>query len=168
MLIQGGHPIDLLRHFIGPIARVAAFRCHGRGSAKVYQVTVESRDGKVGFLNLQDSFDGWTTGMEIVGDGQGIVAVDDLGRVTYRRGEKRVEAERNTWGNTAYTWEPHHTLTHWQRTGYGNQLRHFARCILAGELPYPSLRDGWRNLVVGRSILESCATRQVVEVPQEE
>jgi len=166
MLNQGGHPIDLLRHFIGPIVRVAAFRRHGRGSAKVYQVTVEGKDGRVGFLNLQDSFDGWTTGLEVVGDGKGIVTVDDLGRVTYRRGEKQTAAEQESWGNTAFLWEPHHTLNHWRRTGYGNQLRHFARCILNGEEPYPSLHDGWRNLVVGRCILESCAERQVVEVPQ--
>src|SRR5688572_12950274 len=45
MLVQGGHPIDLLRHFIGPIVRVAAFRSHGAGSAKVYQVTAEGQDG---------------------------------------------------------------------------------------------------------------------------
>jgi predicted dehydrogenase len=167
MLVQGGHPIDLLRHFIGPITRVAAFRRHGRGSAKVYQVTAEGQDGRVGFLNLQDSFDGWTTGLEIVGDGQGIVKVDDLGRVTYRRGEKRTPSEQETRGNTAYTWEPHHLLTHWQRTGYGRQLQHFARSILNGDSPYPSLWDGWRNLVVARCILESCESGQVIDVPQD-
>ncbi len=36
MLVQGGHPIDLLRHFIGPLTRVSAVRSHGRGSTKVY------------------------------------------------------------------------------------------------------------------------------------
>jgi phthalate 4,5-cis-dihydrodiol dehydrogenase len=168
MLVQGGHPIDLIRHFLGPIQRVAAFRRHGRGNAKVYQVTVEGLEGRVGFLNLQDSYDGWTTGLEVVGDGQAIVAVDDLGRVSYRRGEKRVPAEEEARGNTTYLWEPHHTLPHWKRTGYGNQLRHFAHCILEDRQPFPSLWDGWRNLVVARCILESCATRQVVEVPREE
>jgi predicted dehydrogenase len=166
MLIQGIHPTDLLRHFIGDIARVAAFRSHGKGAAKVYQVTVESINGTVGFLNMQDSLDGWTTGLEIVGDGQGIVTVNELGRVQYRRGEKITAAEQETTGNTAYVWEPHHRLEAWRRSGYGNQLRHFARCILAGEQPYPSLWDGWRNLLVARCILEACATRQVVEVPQ--
>ena len=43
MLNQGGHPIDLMRHFLGPIVRVAGMRCHGKGSAKVYQVTVEGQ-----------------------------------------------------------------------------------------------------------------------------
>lgn len=167
MLVQGGHPIDLLRHFIGPIHRVAAFRRHGQGAAKVYQVAVEGRDGRTGFLNLQDSYNGWTTGLEIVGDRQGIVRVDDLGRVTYRRGEKRVPAEEDARGTTAYIWEPHHVTPHWRRTGYGNQLRAFARCILEGTPAYPSLWDGWRNLVVGRSILEACESRQVVEVPQD-
>jgi phthalate 4,5-cis-dihydrodiol dehydrogenase len=167
MLVQGGHPIDLIRHFLGPIVRLAAFQRHGRGSAKVYQVSVEGEEGRVGFLNLQDSYNGWTTGLEIVGDGQGIVRVDDLGRVTYRRGETRTAAEDEARGNTAYLWEPHHTLPHWRRSGYGNQLRHFARCILYGRQPQPSLWDGWRNLVVARCILESCASRQVVDVPQE-
>jgi len=168
MLVQGGHPIDLMRHFLGPIVRVGAFRKHGAGNAKVYQVTVEGKDGRVGFLNLQDSFNGWYTGLEIVGDKQGIVRVDDLGRVTYRRGEKQTETEKQAWGNSAYTWEPHHTMKSWQRSGYGNQLRYFANCILEGKEPQPSLRDGWRNLVVGRSILEACASRQTVEVPQED
>jgi predicted dehydrogenase len=168
MLVQGGHPIDLIRHFLGSIVRLAAFRRHGRGSTKVYQVTVEGQNGRVGFLNLQDSYNGWTTGLEIVGDGQGIVSVDDLGRVTFRGGEKRVPAEDEAPGNTAYTWEPHHTLPHWRRSGYGNQLQHFARCILDGRQPHPSLWDGWRNLLVARCILESCETRQTVEVPQEE
>jgi predicted dehydrogenase len=167
MLNQGGHPIDLMRHFLGPIVRVAGMRCHGKGSAKVYQVSVEGQTGRVGFLNLQDSYDGWTTGLEVVGDGQGIVTVEDLGRVVYRRGEKRVPAEDEARGNTGYVWEPHHTLPHWKRSGYGNQLRHFARCILEGRQPYPSLWDGWRNLVVGQCILESCATHRMVEVPQE-
>lgn len=167
MLVQGGHPIDLMRHFLGPIARVSAFRKHGEGRAKVYSVTVEGVNGRVGFLNLQDSFNGWYTGLEIVGDKQGIVRVDDLGRVTYRKGEKQTPTENKAWGNSAYTWEPHHTMKSWQRSGYGNQLREFARCILEGREPKPSLWDGWRNLVVGRAILESCDTRQVVEVPQE-
>jgi len=164
MLVQGGHPIDLMRHFLGPIRRVGAFRRHGRGATKVYQVALEGAEGRVGFLNLQDSFNGWTTGLEVVGDGQAIVTVDDLGRVTYRRGEKRTETEKEASGNTSYLWEPHHTLPHWRRSGYGNQLRHFARCILEGKEPHPSLRDGWRNLVVGQAILEACETRQVVEV----
>lgn len=165
MLVQGGHPIDLLRHFLGPIVRVAAFCRHGQGNTKVYQVSVEGKEGRVGFLNLQDSFNGWTTGLEIVGDGSGIVSVDDLGRVTYRRGEKRVPAESDTAGNSAYTWESHHTLSRWQRSGYGIQLRHFARSLLEGTEPYPSLWDGWRNLVVATCILESCASHRVVEVP---
>jgi len=166
MLVQGGHPIDLLRHFLGPLRRVAAMRSHGRGTAKVYQVAVEGDAGRCGFLNLQDSLNGWTTGLEVVGDGEGTVRVDDLGRVVYRRGERRTPAESETSGNSAYIWEPHHTLTHWQRSGYGNQLRHFARCILDRSEPYPSLWDGWRNLVVARSILESCASGQIVDVPQ--
>ncbi len=168
MLVQGGHPIDLLRHFIGPITKVAAFRRHGRGATKVYQVAVEGKEGRTGFLNLQDSYDGWTTGLEIVGDGQAIVRVDDLGRVSYRRGEKRVAAEGETRGNSTYVWEPHHRLPAWQRSGYGNQLQHFARCILDGKQPVPSLWDGWRNLVVARCILEACGSGQVIDVPQEE
>jgi len=165
MLVQGGHPIDLLRHFLGPIVRVAGRKSAGEGPAKVYQVACEAASGVVGFLNLQDSFDGWTTKLEIVGDARGIVTVDDLGRVQYRRGEKRVPAEADTSGNSAYVWEPHHTLNRWQRAGYGMQLRHFARCILEGTAPVPSLRDGWRNLVVAQCIVESCATGKMVEVP---
>jgi predicted dehydrogenase len=165
MLVQGGHPIDLLRHFMGTITRVAAFRQHGQGATKVYQVSVEAEDGRVGFLNLQDSYNGWTTGLEVVGDGQAIVTVDDLGRVQYRCGERRTEAEADArWGNTSYLWEPHHRLEAWRRAGYGNQLRHFARCILDGTEPRPSLRDGWMNLVVAEAILESVRTRQAVEV----
>ena len=167
MLVQGGHPIDLMRHFVGDVVRVGAFRKHGEGNAKVYQVSLEGKDGRVGFLNLQDSFDGWYTRLEIVGDKKGIVRVDDLGRVTYRKGEKRTEAESQTWGNTAYVWEPHHTVKAWRRSGYGNQLRFFAQCILEGRDPYPSLWDGWRNLVVGQAILDSCASRQTVDVPQD-
>jgi predicted dehydrogenase len=101
MLVQGGHPIDLMRHFLGPIVRVGAFRKHGAGNAKVYQVSLEGQDGRVGFLNLQDSFEGWYTGLEIVGDKKGIVRVDDLGHVIYRKGEKLVDAEQQTWGNSA-------------------------------------------------------------------
>lgn len=168
MLVQGGHPIDLMRHFLGPITRVGAFRKHGAGNTKVYSVTLEGKDGRVGFLNLQDSFEGWYTGLEIVGDKKGIVRVDDLGRLTYRKGEKRTEAEGKAWGNTTYSWEPHHTMPNWQRSGYGNQLRFFAQCILEGRDPYPSLWDGWRNLVVAQAILDSCASRQTVDVPQED
>ncbi len=165
MLVQGGHPIDLMRHFLGPIVRVAGRKCAGQGDAKVYQVAVESDAGRVGFLNFQDSFSGWNTKLEVVGDAQGIVTVDDLGRVQYRRGEKRTPSEDDTWGNSAYVWEPHHTLNKWQRSGYGTQLRHFARCIIGATQPVPSLWDGWRNLVVGRCIVESCASRRMVEVP---
>ena len=167
MLVQGGHPIDLMRHFLGPIVRVAGRKRHGAGDAKVYQVAVESTEGRVGFLNLQDSYNGWTTKLEIVGDKLGIVTVDDLGRVQYRKGESRYEAERDTIGNSAYLWEPHHRLGAWQRAGYGVQLRQFARYIIAGETPKPSLWDGWRNLVVAQCIVESCATGRMVDVPQE-
>jgi predicted dehydrogenase len=165
MLIQGGHPIDLMRHFLGPIVRVAARKRAGQGNTKVYQVAVESADARVGFLNLQDSFNGWTTRLEVVGDATGIVSVDDLGRVQLRRGEKRYPVEAETSGNTAYVWEPHHGLPMWQRAGYGRQLQHFARRILEGKQPVPSLWDGWRNLVVARCIIESCATGRMVDVP---
>jgi predicted dehydrogenase len=166
MLEQAGHPIDLLRHFLGPIVRVAGRKRCGRGDAKVYQVAVESADGRVGFLNLQDAFSGWNTKLEVVGDAGGIVTVRDLGSVRYCRNEKRFPAERDTAGTSAYVWEPHHMLKSWQRAGYGIQLRHLARCILEGKQPYPSLWDGWRNLVVGRCIIESCATNRMVDVPQ--
>jgi len=168
MLVQGCHPIDLMRHFLGPIARVAAFRRHGQGNAKVYQVAVEGASGRVGFLNFQDSYDGWTTGLEVVGDAKAVVTVDDLGRVLYRRGERRTDAEGDARGTTSYLWEPHHTLPHWRRSGYGNQLRAFARAILNREPAVPSLHDGWRNLLVAGCILQSCASREVVEVPPEE
>ena len=89
--------------------------------------------------------------------------------IDHRRGETRTATEQESrLGTTAYTWEPHHRLPHWQRSGYGTQLRHFARAILAGTQPYPSLHDGWRNLVVARAILESCETRQTVHVPQDD
>jgi predicted dehydrogenase len=165
MLVQGGHPIDLMRHFLGPIVRVAGRKSVGQGNTKVYQVAVESAEGRVGFLNLQDSLNGWTTRLEVVGDAMGIVAVDDLGRVSHRRGEKRYPAEAETNGNTAYTWEPHHSLPAWGRAGYGRELQYFARCILEGKQGVPSLWDGWRNLVVGQAIVESCATGLMVEVP---
>ncbi|MCZ7648760.1 MAG: Gfo/Idh/MocA family oxidoreductase [Planctomycetota bacterium] len=167
MLVQGGHPIDLLRHFLGEVARVSAFRCHGQKNAKVYQATLEGQDGRVGFLNLQDSFNGWYTGLELVGDGKAVVRVDDLGRVTYRTGKRMNEAARAFWGNDTQVWEPHHTLSAWERTGYGNQLRHFADCILNKKAPYPSLVDGWKNLVVARAILDSIAQRKTIEAPQE-
>lgn len=167
MLVQGGHPIDLMRHFAGEIRSVCAFRSHGAGNAKVYQVTLEGQDGRVGFLNLQDSYNGWYTGLELVGDKKAIVRVDDLGRVTYRDGARDREAERAFWGNASRVWEPHHTQTAWQRTGYGNQLVHFALCIRERKAPYPSLVDGWRNLVVARAILDSVAQRRTVDLPQE-
>jgi phthalate 4,5-cis-dihydrodiol dehydrogenase len=168
MLNQGGHPIDLLRHFMGDIVRVAAFRSHGAGCTKVYQVAVESADGKAGFLNLQDSFKGWTSGLEIVGDQQGIVTVEDLGRVQYRHGEHRVPSQGGFWpiaGNAGYVWEPHHMLTHGQRAGYGNQFEHFAACIRENRQPMPSLHDAWRNLVVAEAVIEACRTKEVVQVP---
>jgi predicted dehydrogenase len=166
MLVQGGHPIDLMRHFLGPVARVSGFLSRGRGNTKCYQVVLEGTNGAAGFLNLQDSFNGWYTGLEIVGDNQAIVRVDDLGRVSYRRGEKKTEAESRGWGNSSYTWEPHHTMTHWQRSGYGNQFQSFARCIQEKKDPQPSLYDAWQNLVVAKAIVEACVTKKVVEVPQ--
>ncbi len=166
MLVQGGHPIDLIRHFLGPIARVAARKRTGKGHAKAYQVAVESRGGRVGFLNLQDSFSGWSTKLEVMGDAQGIVTVDDLGPLQYRRGEQRYPTESDTTGTSAYVWQPHHRLSAWQRAGYGVQLRNFARGIIEGKPTVPSLWDGWRNLLVGQCIVESCATARMVEVPE--
>ena len=165
MLVQGGHPIDLMRHFLGDIKRVAAFRSHGQGNSKVYAVSLEGRDGAVGYLNLQDSFNGWYTGFEIVGDGLQTVRVDDLGHVEHRTGERKTPTEQASWGNGAYTWRPHHTLGAWKRSGYGRQLEHFAACILEGKTPYPSLRDGWLNLVVGQAIIDAYQSGTVIDLP---
>jgi len=153
-----------MRHFLGPIIRVAGRKSVGQGNTKVYQVAVEFRRGRVGFLNLQDSLNGWTTRLEVVGDAMGIVAVDDLGRVSYRLGEKRYPAEAETNGNTAYTWEPHHSLPAWGRAGYGAS---FSTSPLhpRGQAGRASLWDGWRNLVIGQAIIESCASGRMVEVP---
>jgi predicted dehydrogenase len=163
MLNQGGHPIDLLRHFAGDVVRVAGFAGRGRGAAKVFQVAVECAGGTVGVLDLQDSFDGWTTALEVVGDGLAVVSVDDLGRVARTSGERRTPSEADAFGTSQYVWEPHHTLPPWKRSGYGTQLCHFARCILDDCEPTPSLADAWRNLVVAEAILQACATRTVVE-----
>lgn len=165
MLVQGGHPIDLMRHFLGEVTRVAAFRSHGQGNTKVYSITLEGAEGRVGFLNLQDSYNGWYTGLELVGDGRATVRVDDLGRVTLRTGEKTTPTEKAVWGHTQQTWEPHHVLTAWNRSGYGNQLQHFADCILEKKPAHPSLVDGYRNLVVAQAILDSIKQRKVIDVP---
>jgi len=165
MLVQGGHPIDLLRHFLGEPTRVAAFKRQGVGHTKVYSVTLQSAAGRTGFLNLQDSYEGWYTGLEIVGDGKCTVRVDDLGEVTYRRGEQKFQAEKQAWwGHPAHTWQPHHMTKLGQRAGYANQLKHFADCILGGTNPQPSLWDGYRNLVVARAILDAVAGNKVVEM----
>ena len=53
-------------------------RCRGRDRTDE-QVAAAGQGGRTGFLNLQDSYDGRTTELVVVGDGQAIVRVDDLG-----------------------------------------------------------------------------------------
>jgi predicted dehydrogenase len=168
MLIQGCHPIDLMRHFVGEIVRVGRSASTARATPRCSRCRSKGRTGAWASSTCRTPTKGWYTGLEIVGDRKGIVRVDDLGRVTYRKGEKRVPAEKEPWGHSQYVWEPHHMLTHWRRAGYGNQLKAFARAILDKTPTYPSLHDGWRNLVVARAILEASASRSVVEVPQAE
>lgn len=156
MLVQGGHPIDLLRDFLGEITKVWGRRASGAGNAKVYQVTVESAAGAVGFLNLQDSYDGWSTKLEIVGDQKGVITVEDLGRTTYRHGLPDLRPSGSL-GQTAEVYEPHFTIKMGARAGYQNQLQAFADSIRSGTTPSPSLEDGWRNLVVAEAIVQSCA-----------
>ncbi|MBI2298773.1 MAG: Gfo/Idh/MocA family oxidoreductase [Armatimonadetes bacterium] len=167
MLVQGGHPTDLMRHFLGPIVRVMARRAHGAGNYKVYQVTVEGAGGEVGFLNLQDCYGGWSTRLEVTGDRGGSLTIDDLDTVRYRRDDPSLKPPGGGMCWTAGEWTPHFTTKMGVRAGYQNQLQAFARSIRAGTPAFPSLADGWRNLVVAEAIVESCRTGRAVEVAQE-
>jgi len=168
MLVQAIHPIDLARHLGGEIVRVAATECHGENDRGAYSVCVNFESGTAGFLNLNGSFPGWSTRVEITGDAGSFIGIRDMVELEYLpTGGWLKGGENEGLGRAPFYWKSTCADDGSQRMGYFNEMVHFARSIISNTPPYPSFRDAYRAMVVCRAILDSVEKKAVVEVPKD-
>ena len=168
MLVQAIHPTDLARHFGGDIVRVCATECHGEGHRGAYSVAVEFASGAAGFLNLNGSFPGWNTGLEVTGDKGAFVGIDNMRELRYMGPDAWLSRDDTVGvGQTSYAWDSVGADSGEARMGYHGEMLHFAKSILAGTPPYPSHRDALKAMLVCQAILESVERRESVDVLQE-
>jgi len=170
MLVQAIHPIDLARHLGGDIVRLGATACHRENNQGAYAVCVEFADGTAGWINLNGSFPGWNSGVEITGDGGAFIGIDNMARLRYLAPADKqwlTRDEKNGIGMSPAVWESAQADSGEIRMGYQNQWKHFAESILTNTPPYPSFRDAFKAMLVCRAILDSVERGEMVDVPQD-
>ena len=162
MIFQATHPIDLAHHVLGDITRVYATCGVGGNHMPAYAVAMEFAGGASGLLNLNGAAPHWTSRLDIVGDRFTQLTVTDLARLEYQR---QTEGGYSfPVGRPSQRWDIPLRDNAEQRAGYLGEMEHFAECLLEGTPPYPSIRDGYRALLVCEAILESVETGKAVEI----
>jgi len=154
MLVQGLHPIDLAHFFMGAMKNITGRVAEGKEGRLAFAITVEFMNGAVGFLNLNSSFSGWETRLEIGGSEGRFISVENMSGLRY--------VEPNPWTERFSFREPILSKK-WEispydqgeRIGYRDELSHFIGCIISKSKPSPDLWDEYNAMVVAQAILKS-------------
>ena len=165
MLVQGIHPIDLARHFMGEVVSVAGNRSTSPTGRQAFSVSMCFDSGAVGLVNLAASCPNWQTRLEIVGDANAVLIVENMMQLRYEHENHWAEEHDFNEPVIAQTWNVATRDNSEQRVGYLGEMEHFANCILTNTQPYPNLWDGYQAMVIAKAILESIKTGKVVNIP---
>ncbi len=151
------HELYLARSFGGDVVSLHALRADAVGNAVALAISLEFSNGAVGWVNVNSCVPSMECRLEVTGSGRALVAIDNLTDLRYEAPEAWHDGPTGYQAIAASTWRPTPLTTSQSRTGYGNQLEHFASSILAGKKPSPSIRDGYEAVRLCFSIEDSLA-----------
>ena len=163
-LYQTTHAVDLARHFGGDVRRLTATVQPGDEGSYALAIMLEFAGGALGWVNVNSCVPTMQTRLEVTGAGREFVAVDNLSELRHAPMASYNDRASGYMGMSMSTWRQGALASGHTRTGYSNQLEHFAQSILAGTPPYPSTRDGYEAVRCVFAIEESVAKRGAVDL----
>lgn len=170
LMDMGGHCLDLLEMFFGPVRRVGCFTAravHGYAVEDGATVLVEFANGALGtvdaFFSIPDEAS--DNVLELYGSGGAILARGTIGQgergvmVARLRGTETgydAQQQREAAGGIEIAPEPVNT--------YRAEIEAFSRAVLEGRQPPVTGEDGLRNQRLLAACYESARTGRMVEV----
>lgn len=164
MLVQGLHPIDLARYFMGEIISLAAKGCVSKTGRQAFAVTLQFESGAVGILNLASSSPYSQTRIEITGDICTFLCVDNMSKLRYERTDSWAKTQNFDEPSLAQIWENPLVDNSNKRVGFLGEMEHFAQSILSNREPSSNLWDGYKAMLIAQAIIESVKTGQTVQI----
>jgi len=158
---SGTHRLDLLRWFNGDVARVAAFTRHTgmthlRGEDAAV-ISLEFVNGAIGEMTITWSCRRfpWYEGLWLYGE-RGVI--HNIGGLQISRPKD---------DGSAGDFEPV-PMPHDDASGFREEIRHFATCVLEDRRPLTDGTEALRALELVEAVYRSAATKQVVSLPLSE
>jgi myo-inositol 2-dehydrogenase/D-chiro-inositol 1-dehydrogenase len=160
LLMQGTHALDLVRFFLGDIARTRGQAVFGAAGTCAVSAQLELASGAIGTVQVNTLAGPGNARylLDVMGDGRAHVRVEDMRRLTYHGG-----AWNPTRGSDqlqqGYTMEPHPLARRLWTLGHYGEVVAFGRALLAGAAPappVPTLVDNLAALQACRAVWRSC------------
>ncbi len=156
------HYLDLVTHFAGPVKSVTAHLTREGDDRFGFSILLAFANGASGLLELSNYESRGVSNERIdIKSASGAVTVDNVTRLTWRRGAPAMERDRRLdRAHDTIVWEPNMTAISPENNslahmGYVGELRHFAEGRLRGEKVKPDITDGIAALRLARAILAS-------------
>jgi predicted dehydrogenase len=160
LMLHGIHAVDTLRDVFGEVVEVFS-RMSVAGEAGSLTSLCAFENGASGLLNLHSNGAASEQTFEAVGSLGRVVRVDEFAEVQY--------SDSSHWapglpGRQGKFLRRTFDATVGDRKGYRTELESFARCILTGASPYPSVADGFASTRLAEAVFASARIGQPVRV----
>ena len=137
---------------MGDIANLSVKRGLGDNGAVSYVVACEFESGAAGLINMTSSAPFVVAELEVVGDAEAFLHIDNMIRIRYQGGAWK-EPQVKDYGR--------------REAGYSNEVIDFGHCILNNKPTYPTFRDEYKTLLICQAIVDSIESGGTVSVPHE-
>jgi predicted dehydrogenase len=160
LMLHGIHAVDTLRDVFGEVVEVFS-RTSVSGEAGSLTSLCAFANGASGLLNLHSRGAASEQTFEAVGSLGRVVRVDEFAEVHY---SDNVHWAPNLPGRQGKFLRRTYDATVGDRKGYRTELESFARCILAGEQPRPSVEEGYASTRLAEAVYASAQVGKPIRV----
>jgi predicted dehydrogenase len=161
LMLHGIHAVDMLRYVFGEVVEVSA-RKSRRDDAGSLVGLCHFANGANGVLNLHSSTGTGDQFFEAVGTGRA-VRVTGFQELSYHSADRWAPGISARQGQFI---RYGHGVMRGDSMGYRTELQDFARALLAGEAPFPSIPDGYESTRLAEAFYASACTGQPVKVAE--